>query len=95
MLHGIRLFVFDTGNTPQFSFGTSVTVTVPESSASGAAVYVFTVTDADPQDTITMEMVSTDNSFFRLDINNSKYYYNFIQFIIFIFFFKWRTTCTM
>lgn len=61
-------------------------MTVPESTASGAAVYVFTVTDADPQDTLTMEMVSTDNSFFRLDINNSKYYYNFIQFIIFIFF---------
>lgn len=77
-MHGIRLFVFDTGNTPQFSFGTSVTVTVPESTASGAAVYVFTVTDADPQDTLTMEMVSTDNSFFSLDINNSKY--NFIQF---------------
>lgn len=51
-------------------------MTVPESTASGAAVYVFTVTDADPQDTLTMEMVSTDNSFFRLDINNSKYYYN-------------------
>lgn len=60
------------GNTPQFSFGTSVTVTVPESTASGAAVYVFTVTDADPQDTLTMEMVSTDNSFFRLDINNKQ-----------------------
>nr|XP_034312494.1 protocadherin Fat 3 [Crassostrea gigas] len=60
------------GNTPQFSFGTSVTVTVPESTASGAAVYVFTVTDADPQDTLTMEMVSTDNSFFILDINNKQ-----------------------
>lgn len=60
------------GNTPQFSFGTSVTVTVPESTASGAAVYVFTVTDADPQDTLTMEMVSTDNSFFSLDIENKQ-----------------------
>lgn len=72
-MHGIRLFAFDAGNTPQFSFGTSVTVTVPESTTSGTAVYVFTVTDADPQDTLTMEMVSTDNSFFSLDINNSKY----------------------
>lgn len=60
------------GNTPQFSFGTSVTVTVPESTASGAAVYVFTVTDADPQDTLTMEMVSTDNSFFSLDTINKQ-----------------------
>lgn len=48
-------------------------MTVPESTTSGAAVYVFTVTDADPHDTLTMEMVSTDNSFFSLDINNSKY----------------------
>ncbi|XP_061183358.1 protocadherin Fat 4-like [Saccostrea echinata] len=60
------------GNTPQFSFGTSTTVTVPESTTSGAAVYVFTVTDSDSQDTLTMELVSTDNSFFSLDVTNKQ-----------------------